>query len=426
MDHRSRLATGLVVLAVVLAGCAGTGGGGDAGEPTAISGGDGAGDDDGAGGGDAPSAGNTADPSGDSATPSGDGGGDAGEKSANGDVQRLATDRAIIRTGSVTVRVDDFEAQRDRLNSEVDRLGGYVGGSNVELQRRDNETWTTGTVTLRVPAESFPRMLSYAKDRGEVLSEQTSTTDVSDQLVELDARITNLEGKRARIREFYEQANSTDALLRIENRLSEVQGQIEQLTAKKRSLEGRVTYATLSVTMKEPAPETSHEPVAGRDRAGLLGTLRDSVDSMLAVAYGGLLVAAAALPWLLALLLLAGMVVALRRLVGFPTVRSMLPGTGPSTASPAGGARPASGRGRQDRSGRQPRTASPGQASQDDQAEQEPHDDDGADADASTADRADGDVADADASDTEPAGGDGTDPSSGSEVDGGPAGIGDG
>jgi hypothetical protein len=341
MGQQSKLATVLVVLAVLLAGCAGMGGdgadGGDGGgNQLAGGGGDGAGGDggdggDGSGAADAPVA------DGDSGAPGGDGGGD-GQRAQSSDIQRLATDRSIIRTGTVAVEVDDFETERNRLGTEVTRLGGYVGGSNVELHRQENETWRTGSVTLRVPAESFSRMLSYAKDRGEVLSEQTSTKDVTDQLVELEARIENLEGKRTRLRAFYEDANSTDALLRIEDRLSEVQGQIEQLKAKQRSLEDRVTYATLTVDLREPTPEASKGPGSERDRAGVLGTLRDSFDGLVGFAYGGLLVAAAAVPWILAILLLLGLLAGFRRVAGRAPLRTVFPWTGGAPNSTAGSA----------------------------------------------------------------------------------------
>ncbi len=338
MGQRKLLATVLVVIAVVLAGCAGAGSDGGDGAPEQLEGG---GDGGGSLGGDADAASGAPDSgteaSGSSEAGSGQAGGDGARNQVGGNsVRQLATDRAIIRTGSVTVRVGDFETQRGLLASEVERLGGYVGGSQVERHSEDNETWRTGTVTLRVPSESFSRMLSYAKDRGEVLAEETSTTDVTDQLVELDARLRNLERKRDRIREFYENAESTDALLRIEDRLSEVQGQIERLEAEKRSLDDRVNFATLTVTLQEPDPDEGSGP--DPSRAGLVGTLQESLDSLLGAGYGALLLVVAALPWLVAALLGLGVLVGLGRLVGPLGIQSRL-GRPSSTAQPTAGQR---------------------------------------------------------------------------------------
>jgi hypothetical protein len=340
MRQRSRIVPVLVVALVLLAGCSGFGGGdgGDGGDGGALQASGGV--DGGAGG-----------------TSASDGGdGSAGASAGGSDdtaatVRQLATDRAIVRTGSVTVEVDDFETQRERLTGEVERLSGYVGGSTSDLHRRANETWRTGSLTLRVPAESFDRLLSYAKDRGEVLSAETSTKDVTDQLVELDARITTLEAKRSRLRAFYRNASSTDALLRIEDRLSEVQGDVERLEARKRSLEDRVSYSTLDVELREPAPDDEGTVADDASRAGIVGTLRNSASTLLDVGYAGLLLVVGLLPWGLALGVLAVAWLTVRRVLALPSLRAVLPG-GTSASATGGGTEPRAVRERE----RHPRT----------------------------------------------------------------------
>jgi hypothetical protein len=132
--------------------------------------------------------------------------------------------------------------------------GGFVAGSEQRVERDDEQTWTEGRVTIRVPSEAFGEAFRAVKDEGEVVRSSSSSKDVSDQLVDLEARITNLENRRDRLRQLYEAANSTDETLRVGRELSQVQEEIERLRARQRSLQDRVAYGSITVELTEPRP----------------------------------------------------------------------------------------------------------------------------------------------------------------------------
>lgn len=290
------VAVGLAVL-VVLAGCAAIGGdsGGDSAELAGGDGGDGA---------------NAA-----GVESTGDDGADSGESQQSVPAEQSArVDRAVVRTGTVELRSEEFGTTRSAVADHARSLGGYVSGSGSTRHSRDNRSWTTGYVVVRVPTGRFDGMLSFARERGTVVDEETQTEDVTDQLLDLDARLTNLQQRRDRLRSFYERANSTRELLDVESELSSVQSEIERLEAEKRSLEDRVAYATLRVEIDEPTPPTAADATAG---ASLLGTFRDSTATLLGLAYGFVLFGARLAPYLVFLgvpALLAGLL--LRRRVG--------------------------------------------------------------------------------------------------------------
>lgn len=239
LDRRPILALA-VVACLVLAGCGGSGGSGAA---TTVGSHD--------------QAAETAHTAADGAQQyeSGDAGG--GDRADGGNDRPAAVQPALVRTGTVSIRVDDYDAARRNVASKARSMGGYVGESNENLHREGNRTWRTGYVVVRIPSDSFSGMLDAAKAEGTVVNEKTKTKDVSDQLVDLEARLENLRAKRDRLREFYDRANGTDELLQVENRLSSVQGKIERLKAEKRSLEDQVAYSTLRVELAEPEPEPS-------------------------------------------------------------------------------------------------------------------------------------------------------------------------
>ncbi|MCU4971959.1 DUF4349 domain-containing protein [Halobacteria archaeon AArc-m2/3/4] len=203
---------------------------------------------------------------GDSAAGNGNGG--AGDETTYADADADArqavastqeTDRQLIRTAELSVSVDSYETARTQLTAEAEGSGGYLSESDQRTREREfdnrTETWTEGTLTYRVPSESFDSFYAAVEGTGNVTDASTGTEDVSDQLVDLEARIDNLETQRDRLRGLYEDANETQDVLSVEQRLSEVQAEIERLEAQRESLRDRVAYSTVTVTLSEPAPE---------------------------------------------------------------------------------------------------------------------------------------------------------------------------
>lgn len=226
----------------------------------------------------------------------------AAQDGSSGDAQARQR-RALIKTGTVVLEVDDFESTRGELVRAARDRGGYVSDSGVTRHSRGNLSWRTGYVVLRVPSGKFASLLAATRTEGTVVSEETRTRDVSDKLVDLNARLENLREQRERLRTFYEQANSTEELLRIERRLSEVQGRIERLEAKKRSLKDQVAYSTLRVEVREPSqtptPTPTPTPEPAYHEQSLVGAFAASVHQLVVLGKSALVTAAYALPYLL-------------------------------------------------------------------------------------------------------------------------------
>lgn len=236
-------------------------------------------------------------------------GGDGGDAGDGGSVSDLQRQRAIIKTGSMTVEVENFSTARAAITDYVRQQGGYVSGSDQRLHRTGNTTWLTGHVVVRVPSDQYEATQSVVADQGTVRSEETETEDVTDQLVDLEARLENLRSRRDRLREFYDRAETTEELLEIEAELSEVQGEIERLEAQKRSLEQRVAYSTIRVELREPSPGADQLRTQYHEQS-LVAVFTRSVTDLVIFARASLVTIVAALPWLA---VLAVPVVGLRR-----------------------------------------------------------------------------------------------------------------
>ncbi|KTG30826.1 DUF4349 domain-containing protein [Haloferax profundi] len=225
MDKRLKLLA--VALLVVLAGCTGgsAGGGGDA-------------------------------ASGESVTLSADATGGAEVEQADGgsdDVLQVQQ-RAVIKNGYVRLTVDEFNTSRAAVESTAESYGGFVSDSNERVNRRSGGTYRSGELVVRVPSDNFSAFIEETKTLGEVERVETNSEDVTDQLVDIEARLSNLRAQRDRLRTLYEQANTTDDVLAVERRLTEVQTEIERLEARQASLENRVALSTVRISLSEEPP----------------------------------------------------------------------------------------------------------------------------------------------------------------------------
>jgi hypothetical protein len=212
--------------------------------------------------------------------------------------------RARIKTGQIALQVEDFDAARSALTSRARQHGGYVSDVSRRQHRNGNRTWSTGELTIRVTAENFSALRDDAKGSGVVLREDVSTRDVTDQLVDLNARIENLERQRDRLRTLYDRANETEELLAIQGQLSDVQGEIERLEARRKSLRQQVSYSTLTVELREPRPGSPRVELPSYHERPLVDAFVSSINGVIVLAQAALVTAAYALPYLVVLAVL--------------------------------------------------------------------------------------------------------------------------
>lgn len=222
----------------------------------------------------------------------------------SGDDRDSATNvqqRARIWTAGVRLTVDDFESARERIVTAARDRGGYLAEASSRVHREDNRSWTTGRVVVRVPSEEFDATMAVVEGTGTVEASDTSTRDVTDQLVDLEARLESARTERDRLRELLQGANDTEDVLAVQRELSEVQTRIERLEAQKRALEDQVAYSTITVELAEPEPGEQPEEDDRWWETGVVAAFLESVGGV-AIALRALVVGIAyALPYALVL-----------------------------------------------------------------------------------------------------------------------------
>ncbi len=203
--------------------------------------------------------------------------------------QAASIDRKIIKNAEVNVLVEDSDIAIDRLTQVVSDVNGYIVSSRIWYQSHyDGENYKYATITLGIPVDQFE--VTMRRVRGlavRVLDENASGEDVTDQFVDLQSRLSNLEATQARIQSFLEDAKTVDEALRINQELAQIEAQIEEVKGRMNYLSDRSAFSTITVTISPELPEIEPAPVP-EPRPWTPGeTLKDATETLVK-AYQGI------------------------------------------------------------------------------------------------------------------------------------------
>lgn len=238
--------------------------------------------------------------------------------------------REVIYTGSLTVRVTDVDARAEEAIRLAEAAGGFVGSdarsSDVNY---DDVPYQRATITLRIPRDAFAGTVERIAALGEQESRKIDAQDVTEEVIDLDSRIT---GQRAQVesaRKLLEQAKTLNDLVSLENELARREADLASLEAKRDRLKDLAALSTLTVELVQ-----NSAPVAEQDDdTGFLVGLRNGWDAFLAFGAVLLTVIGVLLPWAVALgIPVAALVLLWRRM---RRRRAAVPVTATTPATPA-------------------------------------------------------------------------------------------
>lgn len=169
---------------------------------------------------------------------------------------RFQSERVLVLNANLDLRAPDPWSATDRIQSIALGLGGDVVAVS-QVGRGDDRS---ANVTVRVPNERFSDALAQMKglDGVEVVSAQVKGEDRTEQFIDLDARLKAKQLEEQRYLALLARAEKIDDVLKIDQVLSNVRAQIEQLTGQLNALKARSSMATISAsvsTLSAPAPK---------------------------------------------------------------------------------------------------------------------------------------------------------------------------
>jgi hypothetical protein len=223
------------------------------------------------------------------------------------------TARKIIRSAELSLEVESPARAQSELTTIVEHLGGYVASSEREIGAEEGERdLSRVNLVVRVPSDKLGNALTRLKELGRgAMNERLSSEDVTDEVIDLDARIENQTRLEAQLRTLLSQANSVEAALRVHKELASVRTEIDRLAGRRQFLEKEADFAKISLTLSALRPVLSVS--LGEFGVSFRHALADSIAVGAALLFGGLRLLGVLLPLSLLLGLPAWALVGLLR-----------------------------------------------------------------------------------------------------------------
>ena len=157
--------------------------------------------------------------------------------------------KMVIYQADLHLRVKNFEKTVHRIEEMAGKYGGYIAKSNVTKEGKEQ---LSGMIKIRIPQNHFQQFLSDAEgEAAEVLQRNITGEDVTEEYVDLQARLKSKRVVEERLLSFMKNATKTEDLLKISNDLATVQEEIETIEGKMKFLENQTSYSTVTITLFE-------------------------------------------------------------------------------------------------------------------------------------------------------------------------------
>lgn len=175
----------------------------------------------------------------------------------------LTSQRMVVTNSYLSLLVINVVETRDRLQQHVDSLGGYMVSSSTS---NPNEQ-ANATITFRIPSNNLPQTLEFFRLQAvKVVSEKLTGTDVTDEYVDIDTRIVQLEQTKTKMKELLNKATEVSDLVNITSQITNIQQQIDSLKGKQIALSQNAQLSKITVYLSTDelalpyAPENPFRP----------------------------------------------------------------------------------------------------------------------------------------------------------------------
>ena len=163
-----------------------------------------------------------------------------------------AFNRKIIRNAEMAIEVEEPAPAQQRISSIAESNGGFIVTSEI---RQSGGSMSTVTITMRVPADKFGAAVEAIRTGGgTVTREKITGQDVTEEYIDLEARIRTKVALEQQFLEIMKRANTVSDALEVQTQIANVRTEIERLEGRKRFLENQSSLSTITVTISSPSP----------------------------------------------------------------------------------------------------------------------------------------------------------------------------
>jgi Domain of unknown function (DUF4349) len=213
--------------------------------------------------------------------------------------QQPSLARAIVRTGYLTLESANIQQARNQINTLARGYDGEI--ANEETGTDNDGKIDHATLVVKVPTASYDRAMTDFQRSGTVKQVRQESTDVTEQVVDVNSRVASQRAGIARMRSLMARANTVGEVISVESELTRREADLESLLARQKALAAQTELATITVTLNRPG----EAPPPAKDHSGFFGGLSAGWDAFTATVKALATAAGALLPFAVAGLVIA-------------------------------------------------------------------------------------------------------------------------
>lgn len=159
--------------------------------------------------------------------------------------QNIITERKLIKEGNITFETENVQKTKELIFKSLKELNAYVANENTYTYSDKQEC----RIVIRVPAGQFDALLSNISNiASKIDSKNVDVLDVTEEYIDIEARIKTKKELENRYKEILKQANKVEEILSIEKEIGQLRTEIEAVEGRMRYLKDKIGYSTLTVT----------------------------------------------------------------------------------------------------------------------------------------------------------------------------------
>jgi len=166
-----------------------------------------------------------------------------------------SNDQKIVKRGNANIEVQSFDSSISKIKELTSNFGGYITNSNMWTSDSGNKS---GNITVKIPEKRFEEFGDSLNQVGEIKSKETSAYDVTEEYIDLQARLKNLRNQEKRYTELLSMAKDVQDVLAIESQLGRIRNEIESYEGRIKYLDNTTSFGTFYINLYEPE-EIVHE-----------------------------------------------------------------------------------------------------------------------------------------------------------------------
>ncbi|MBO6015023.1 MAG: DUF4349 domain-containing protein [Lachnospiraceae bacterium] len=192
------------------------------------------------------------------------------------------SNRKLIKRVELTVETTEFDTLVERISERVDKIGGYIESSEIYGGGLYDSRTNTAEYTIRIPSAKLDSFVDAVSADSNVTHKTQNVEDITLQYVDTKSKKEALEVEQKRLLDLLDKADSLEAIITLESRLTDVRYELQSMESRLRTYDNQVDYATVRITVREVEIYTEPEPVGIWDEmlSGFAKSVREIKDSI--------------------------------------------------------------------------------------------------------------------------------------------------